>query len=104
MTDSQETKKVLSYDLLLNGVYGRNRKSKRVSLHICDSETKLDPKDLSPKAASVLAAAKPKSGCLYKVVETPTDVTRHVGSDGTAWAVRTFLMFSGVTVDQGVAP
>lgn len=102
MTDSTK-KNVFEYRLHLNGIFGRNRKAKFDTFPICDSDVKLSGLDLSEKAVKVLASTKAKSGCKYRVVETPVTIEENVLGDNH-YTTRLTECFSGVTVDQGVVP
>lgn len=110
MTDStqnpeavvNETKKqVFEYRLHVKGVFGRNRKVKMQSFPILDSDVALRGIDISAPAVQVLGEVKPKPGCQYKVIETPVTVEKST-YDGRTVTSRSFMMFSGIAIDQGV--
>jgi len=96
-----EPKSVFEYTLIVNGVFGRNRKVKSRSIHILDSEVKLVGIDLSGPAVDVLAKAQPKPGCSFRILETPVIIEHRTFDDGKVMTIRRFMCFSGIVVDSG---
>lgn len=92
-----ETKKFLEYSLAVTGIFGRNRKSKFESIRLVDSVVKLSPEALQPLMQAELAGIKAKPGCRYRVIETPVEESTSGG-----FTSRSFMLFSGVTIFEGV--
>jgi len=109
MTDATQTpeaavnetkKQVFEYRLHVKGVFGRNRKAKVQSFPILDSDVSIRGIDISGPAVKVLGEVKPKPGCQYKVIETPVTIEKST-YDGRTVTSRSFMMFSGIVIDQG---
>ena len=92
---------VLDYRLHLDGLFGRNRKAKRDSVHLGDVPAGTTMLDLAAKVNAVLVERKAKPGLKWMVICTPTTVEKNV-YDGHTVTSRSFIVFSGVKVLQGV--
>jgi hypothetical protein len=98
-TMREDEKKGFKYCLTIKGVFGRNRKAKFEVFSLVARTEEQKPLDaVMPLANAMLAHIKAKPGAVYKVTETPITW----GESGNGISFESFMMFSGVTLAQGV--
>jgi hypothetical protein len=98
-------REVFSYEVKFKGVWGRNRSVKFEVAHLRDADAKLDDAgrvEIVAAAKAHLVKIKAKPGTRYVVEETPTTIETYDYGDGRIGRSRSFMVFSGTKIAEGV--
>jgi hypothetical protein len=85
------------YDVVVKGLFGRNRKAKLGIFKIVRTETKLDPSEVLAKALEICKTEKVKPGAFVTVREQPGTVSDY-GDGLTSFS---FMCFSDIKLGSG---
>lgn len=103
--NQKSEKQVTNYSIALKGVFGRNRsvKLKVVKLKDVDAgQPELTAEQVQELVNQTLAAEKAKPGLHWRVTKQAETVTQYDTGDGHILESRSFMVFSGTTVAEGV--
>jgi hypothetical protein len=93
--------KVTEYQLVLKGIFGRNRKVKLEVIRLVDvpvGSPAISDSVLQSMVADKLRANKAKPGLRWSVDATEVTISR---TEGSPFVSRSFMMFTGVRVASG---
>lgn len=97
-------KKVLTYELQVKGVFGRNRKAK--STHatlqtVAPDAVQPTEEELRKEAESALRLLGVKPGATWLVLKRPETLSTFTGSGGAEYTTRAFMLFSDTVLFRG---